>query len=104
MVIAVLERRSEIGLRRALGATRGQIRLQFLSEAILLSLAGGAAGVAAGAAATAVYAHTRGWAVVIPAQAWAGGLGAAMLIGGAAGLLPALRAARLSPTQALWSI
>jgi putative ABC transport system permease protein len=104
MVIAVLERRSEIGLRRALGATRGQIRLQFLSEAILLSLAGGAAGVAAGAASTALYAHAKGWAVVIPAQAWAGGLGAAMLIGGAAGLLPALKAARLSPTQALWSI
>jgi putative ABC transport system permease protein len=104
MVIAVLERRSEIGLRRALGATKGHIRLQFLSEAILLSLAGGSAGVAAGAASTAIYAHAKGWATVIPAQAWAGGLGAALLIGGAAGLLPALKAARLSPTQALWSI
>jgi putative ABC transport system permease protein len=104
MVIAVLERRSEIGLRRALGATRGQIRLQFLSEAILLSLAGGAAGVAAGAASTAIYAHAKGWAVVIPAQAWAGGLAAALATGAIAGLLPALRAARMSPTQALWSI
>jgi putative ABC transport system permease protein len=104
MVISVLERRSEIGLRRALGATRGHIRVQFLSEAILLALAGGAAGVAAGAAATAIYAHVKGWAVVIPAQAWAGGLGAALLIGAAAGLLPALRAARLSPTQALWTV
>ncbi len=104
MVIAVLERRSEIGLRRALGATRGQIRLQFLSEAILLSLAGGATGVAAGAASTAVYAHAKHWAVVIPAQAWAGGLAAAIAIGAIAGLLPALRAARMSPTQALWSI
>jgi putative ABC transport system permease protein len=104
MVIAVLERRSEIGLRRALGATRGQIRLQFLSEAILLSLAGGAAGVAAGAASTAIYAHAKHWAVVIPAQAWAGGLAAAIAIGAIAGLLPALRAARMSPTQALWSI
>jgi putative ABC transport system permease protein len=104
MVISVLERRSEIGLRRALGATRGQIRAQFLSEAILLSLAGGAAGVAVGAVATAVYAHAKGWAVVIPPSAWAGGLAAALLIGALAGLLPAIRAARLSPTQALWSI
>ncbi len=104
MVISVLERRSEIGLRRALGATRGQIRAQFLAEAILLSLAGGAAGVIAGAVATAVYAHAKGWAVVIPPQAWAGGLAAAVIIGALAGLLPAIRAARLSPTQALWSI
>jgi putative ABC transport system permease protein len=104
MVISVLERRQEIGLRRALGATRGQIRVQFLSEAMLLALAGGAAGVCAGAIATAVYAHVKGWAVVIPAQAWAGGLGAAVLIGALAGLLPAIRAARLSPTQALWTI
>jgi putative ABC transport system permease protein len=104
MVISVLERRSEIGLRRALGASRGQIRTQFLAEAILLSLAGGAAGVILGAVATAVYAHAKGWAIVIPADAWAGGLGAALLIGALAGLLPAIRAARLSPTQALWSI
>jgi putative ABC transport system permease protein len=104
MVISVLERRSEIGLRRALGATKAHIRTQFLAEAILLSLAGGLAGIAAGAAATAIYAHAKGWATVIPAQAWAGGLAAATLIGALAGLWPALRAARLSPTQALWSI
>ncbi|MBO0818750.1 MAG: ABC transporter permease [Actinobacteria bacterium] len=104
MVISVLERRPEIGLRRALGATKGHIRIQFLAEAVLLALAGGVAGVAAGAAATAVYAHAKGWAVVIPATAWAGGLAAAVLIGAAAGLLPALRAARMSPTQALWSL
>ena len=67
MVISVLERRSEIGLRRALGATRGHIRIQFLSEAILLALVGGAVGVAAGALATAIYAHAKGWAIVIPA-------------------------------------
>jgi putative ABC transport system permease protein len=104
MVISVLERRSEIGLRRALGATRGQIRTQFLAEAILLSLAGGVTGVIAGAAATAAYARGHGEATVIPADAWAGGLAAAVLIGALAGLLPAIRAARLSPTQALWSI
>ena len=104
MVISVLERRSEIGLRRALGATRGQIRVQFLAEAILLSLAGGAAGVIAGAAATAAYARVHGETVVIPPQAWAGGLAAAVIIGALAGLLPAIRAARLSPTQALLTV
>jgi putative ABC transport system permease protein len=104
MVISVLERRSEIGLRRALGATRGQIRAQFLAEAILLSLAGGAAGVAVGAIATAAYARGHGEAVVIPPQAWAGGLSAAVIIGALAGLLPAIRAARLSPAQALLSV
>jgi putative ABC transport system permease protein len=104
MIISVLERRSEIGLRRALGATRGQIRAQFLAEAILLSLAGGAVGVITGAAATAAYAHTHGQATVIPPQAWAGGLAAAVIIGALAGLLPAIRAARMSPTQALLTI
>jgi putative ABC transport system permease protein len=104
MVISVLERRSEIGLRRALGATKGHIRTQFLSEAILLALLGGATGVAVGAAATAIYAHTKHWATVIPTLAWTGGIAAALLIGALAGLLPALRAARLSPTQALWTL
>jgi len=104
MVISVLERRSEIGLRRALGATRGHIRTQFLTEAITLALLGGVAGIIIGAAATAIYAHSKGWATVIPADAWAGGLAAALLIGALAGLLPAIRAARLSPTQALWSL
>jgi putative ABC transport system permease protein len=104
MVISVLERRSEIGLRRALGATRGQIRAQFLAEAILLSLAGGAAGVAIGVVATAAYARGHGEAVLIPPQAWVGGLAAAVIIGALAGLLPAIRAARLSPTQALLTV
>ena len=104
MVISVLERRSEIGLRRALGATQGDIRIQFLSEAILLALIGGVTGVVVGIASTAIYAHARGWAVVIPAVAWAGGIGAAVLIGALAGLLPARRAARMSPTEALWSV
>jgi putative ABC transport system permease protein len=104
MIISVLERRQEIGLRRALGATRGQIRAQFLAEATLLSLAGGATGVILGATAVIAYARSHGEPAVIPAEAWAGGLAAALLIGALAGLLPAIRAARLSPTQALWSI
>ncbi|HZC70542.1 MAG TPA: ABC transporter permease [Jatrophihabitans sp.] len=104
MVISVLERRSEIGLRRALGATRGHVRIQFLSEATLLGLLGGGMGVGLGALATFIYASTKGWDVVVPALAWAGGLGAALLIGAIAGLLPALRAARMSPTEALWTV
>jgi putative ABC transport system permease protein len=101
MIISVLERRSEIGLRRALGATKGQIRTQFLSEAIILALIGGAVGIAGGALATIIYASSKGWAIVIPALAWGGGIGAAVAIGAIAGLLPAIRAAQLSPTEAL---
>jgi putative ABC transport system permease protein len=101
MIISVLERRSEIGLRRALGATKGQIRMQFLAEAILLALLGGAAGIGAGALATTFYAHTKHWATVIPPLAWGGGTAAALAIGAIAGLLPAIRAARLAPADAL---
>jgi putative ABC transport system permease protein len=101
MVISVLERRSEIGLRRALGATKGQIRAQFISEAVMLALIGGAVGIAAGVLTTTIYASTKGWTIVIPALAWGGGIGAALAIGALAGLLPAIRAARLSPTEAL---
>jgi putative ABC transport system permease protein len=104
MVISVLERRSEIGLRRALGATKAHIRFQFLAEAMLLALLGGAVGVGAGAAATTIYASAKHWAVVVPTPAWAGGLTAALAIGAVAGLLPAVRAARMSPTQALWAV
>jgi putative ABC transport system permease protein len=104
MVISVLERRSEIGLRRALGATKGHIRIQFLSEAMLLSVLGGIAGVLLGALATAIYADAKGWAIVIPATAWAGGFGAALAIGAIAGLVPAIRAARLAPTDALRTV
>jgi putative ABC transport system permease protein len=101
MIISVLERRSEIGLRRALGATQGQIRTQFLGESILLAVVGGAVGVLAGAAATAVYASSKSWAVVVPVQAWSGGIASAILIGAVAGLTPAVRASRMPPTVAL---
>jgi putative ABC transport system permease protein len=101
MVISVLERRSEIGLRRSLGATRGQIRLQFFAESLLLSLLGGVGGVLLGVALTYVYSSYQGWPAVVPAWATAGGLGATLVVGGLAGLYPAWRAARLSPTEAL---
>jgi putative ABC transport system permease protein len=104
MIISVLERRSEIGLRRALGATKGHIRIQFLAEALLLALLGGAVGVGIGVLATATYASSKHELVVIPVLAWVGGIGAAIVIGAVAGLWPALRAARMSPTQALWSM
>jgi putative ABC transport system permease protein len=103
MVISVLERRRETGLRRALGATRGQIRMQFFAEAVLLALVGGVIGVIAGTIVTGVYAASRSWPAVIPPIAISGGLGAAILVGAIAGLLPALRAARLTPTSALRS-
>ncbi len=101
MVISVLERRPEIGLRRSLGATRGQIRVQFLVESQLLSALGGAGGVLLGIAVTGGYATTQHWPTVIPAWATAGGLIATLVIGGLAGLYPAMRAARLAPTEAL---
>jgi putative ABC transport system permease protein len=104
MIISVLERRSEIGLRRALGATKRQIRTQFLTESILLATIGGTVGVLGGAAATAVYAGAKGWAVVIPAEAWAGGIASAVLIGAFAGLMPAVRASRMPPTVALRTV
>jgi putative ABC transport system permease protein len=101
MVISVLERRSEVGLRRALGATRRHVGGQFLCESLLLASAGGLAGVALGAAVTGGYASSQGWTVVIPPTAAAGGLLAAVAIGAIAGCYPALRAARLAPTEAL---
>ncbi|WP_414638887.1 ABC transporter permease [Actinophytocola sp.] len=101
MVISVLERRPEIGLRRSLGATRGQIRTQFLAESLLLSALGGAGGVVLGVAVTALYATYQGWPSVVPPWATTGGLAATMVIGMVAGLYPAIRASRLSPTEAL---
>jgi putative ABC transport system permease protein len=104
MVISVLERRSEIGLRRALGATRRHVAEQFLAEAILLSLLGGVAGTAMGVAATVVDAVSQHWSVTIPLLALYGGVGAALVIGAVAGLYPSSRAARLSPTEALRTV
>ncbi|HEX4816808.1 MAG TPA: ABC transporter permease [Nonomuraea sp.] len=101
MVISVLERRAEIGLRRSLGATRGQIRAQFLAESLLLSALGGAGGVLLGTAVTMGYAVYSGWPSVVPAWATVGGLVATLVIGAVAGLYPAVRASRLSPTEAL---
>jgi putative ABC transport system permease protein len=104
MVISVLERRAEIGLRRSLGATREHIRTQFLSESLLLSVLGGGGGIALGSVVTAAYATMQGWPTVVPIWAIAGGLAAALIIGGVAGLYPAIRAARIAPTEALATV
>jgi putative ABC transport system permease protein len=101
MVISVLERRAEIGLRRSLGATKGQVRTQFVTESLLLSLLGGAAGVLLGYLVTGMYSTTQDWPTVVPLWALIGGVGATVVIGAVAGLYPAVRAARLAPTEAL---
>jgi putative ABC transport system permease protein len=103
MVISVLERRSEIGLRRSLGATKGQIRTQFVGESLLLSMLGGAVGAVLGYLVTGTYATLQEWPTVVPLWALAGGVGATVAIGAIAGLYPAVRAARLAPTEALAS-
>ncbi len=101
MVISVIERRSEIGLRRALGATRGHISSQFVIEAAALSTLGGALGLGMGVAATWIYADSQGWSLAIPVQALLAGIAAALAIGAFAGLYPATKAARLDPADAV---
>jgi putative ABC transport system permease protein len=101
MVISVLERRREIGLRRALGANRGQIRTQFLTESVVLSGLGGVAGALLGILATLGYIRYQGWPAVIPLTSVAAGIGGAVLVGVIAGVYPSIRAARLTPTEAL---
>ena len=104
MFISVIERRPEIGLRRALGATQVHIGVQFLVESMLLALAGGSAGVLGGAAVTGAWSTAQGWTTVIPPAIVLAAFAAAALVGGLAGLYPAIRAARLSPVAALRSI
>jgi putative ABC transport system permease protein len=101
MLISVLERRGEIGLRRALGATRRHISIQFLAESALLAAIGGIIGLALGAGATAVYALSRNEPFVVPVYALVAAPAAGFVIGAIAGLYPAAKAARLSPTEAL---
>ena len=101
MIISVLERRREIGLRRALGAMRGHILIQFLAEALLLAGLGGALGCVIGVGVTAGVAAANGWPFALPALIILAGLGVTVLIGAVAGLYPAVRAARTPPTAAL---
>lgn len=101
MLMSVLERRSEIGLRRALGATRRHIAMQFVSEALALAFVGGVLGVLLGAGLAVTYSLSQEWTPIIPAGAVVGGIIAALAIGAIAGFYPAMRAARLSPTDAL---
>jgi putative ABC transport system permease protein len=104
MVIAVLERRSEIGLRRALGATRAHIRIQFLGESVLLASLGGIGGAVLGGAVTALFAAGRDWPLALPAWVLGGAAAATILVGALAGAYPAGRAARVSPTTALAAV
>lgn len=101
MVISVLERRTEIGVRRALGATRRHIRLQFVVEAMLLAALGGLTGVAIGVGITKVYADSRGWAFSLPPLGLTGGVAVSLAVGAIAGLYPAVRASRLAPAEAV---
>jgi putative ABC transport system permease protein len=101
MVISVIERRREIGLRRALGATRRHIRLQFLTEALVLSAIGGVAGAGIGYLVTWAVAIANGWPTVVPPVVLAAGVASTLAVGAIAGLYPAIRAARTPPTAAL---
>ena len=103
MVISVLERRAEVGVRRALGATRRHVAAQFLVESVLLAFLGGVLGLAIGTAVTAGYAHARDWTLAVPVGGLLAGVGASLLVGAVAGLYPAGRASRLAPAEAVRS-
>jgi putative ABC transport system permease protein len=104
MVIAVFERRGEIGLRRALGASRSHIGLQLVAESTLLALIGGAFGAALGGLATTVYSSARHWQATVSLPALVASVAVALVVGAAAGVYPALRATRLSPSEALRTV
>lgn len=104
MIIAVIERRSEIGLRRALGATRGNIAVQFLAESALMSATGGLAGALLGYTVTVIYARVQYWGISLPLWVGAAAVLVTAAVGTIAGLYPAIRASRESPTHALASV
>ncbi|MEU8762670.1 ABC transporter permease [Streptomyces sp. NPDC048659] len=103
MVVGVMERRGEIGLRRALGARGGQIAVQFLLEAVLMGFVGGVAGLVLGGLTVYGYAFAQGWPAAVPLSLVAAGPAVSVLVAALAGIYPALRAARSSPTDALRS-
>ena len=104
MAMSVLERRMEIGLRRALGAARRHIRRQFMGEAVLLAGMGGVLGAAVGVGVTAVFAAARGLALTVPLPGLGGSVLAALAAGALAGVYPAVRAARIPPAEAVRSL
>ncbi|HEX9244235.1 MAG TPA: ABC transporter permease [Anaeromyxobacter sp.] len=101
MLLSVRERTGEIGLRRALGARTTDILLQFLAEATALALSGGLSGMVLGALGVWIVSATTGWEARVSLQEALVSLGAAAGIGLAFGVVPAVRAARLTPIQAL---
>jgi putative ABC transport system permease protein len=101
LLIAVLERRTEIGVRRALGATRRHIAMQFLLEALVLGILGGATGCLAGSAITAIFATAHGWRIDLPVSVLAGAMLAGLATSALGGAYPAIRASRVAPMEAL---
>ena len=101
MLVSVTERTREIGVRMAIGATEGDVQKQFLIEAVVMSMIGGAVGIVVGVAASLLIASTAGWPILISGQAIAGAVAVAMAIGIFFGYYPAQKAARLDPIEAL---